>query len=158
MGQLGAEWYGYLFDRWSTQVYAEYTATICQFYESSKLYNCAYLHTIYQTGYRYRGRPIGHGADNDAEIYATGVSLVDSDNTQWRVLLRVGELNRGGAPDPKNTITPTPQDILSFDLSHSRKYAYGVFDVGAGYEKIDDQASGSSNSDARLYVQWRSAF
>ena len=34
----------------------------------------------------------------------------------------------------------------------------GVIDVGAGYEKIDDSASGVSYSVGRFYLQWRSAY
>jgi hypothetical protein len=158
LGQIGAEWSGYLFDRWSTRAYAELSGTKCQFYQSTDLYNCGYNHGIYQTGYRFRGRPIGHGADNDAQLVSAGFVLIDADDTQWRALLRFGELNRDGVPDPRNTLTPTPQDILSLDISHSRAFWFGVNDVGAGYEDVDDVVSGTSSGDGRLYVQWRSAY
>jgi hypothetical protein len=158
MGQLGIDWSGYLFDRWSSQAFLEYSGTACQFHESSKRYNCGYNHGIYETGYRYRGRPIGHGADNDAELISAGFMLVDAEDTQWRALLRVGELNAGGAPDSRNTLTPTPQDIASIDLAHSRAFRFGVLDVGLGYESIDDAVSGSSSSEGRVYVQWRSSY
>lgn len=158
MGQFGVDWSAYLFDRWSMLAFLEYSATICQFHESSKLYNCAYRHSIYKTGYRYRGRSIGHGADDDAEIFSLGLSLSDSENTQWRALLRTGELNGGGAPDPASTLTPTPQDITSFDVYHSRDFLSGVVDVGVGYEHIDDAVSGDSRSDGRVYVKWRSSY
>lgn len=32
-------------------------------------YNVAYEHAIYQSGYRYLGRPLGASADNDSEVY-----------------------------------------------------------------------------------------
>jgi hypothetical protein len=44
----------------------------------------------------------------------------------------------------------------NIDLSHSRVFSFGVIDVGAGYEQIDDLASASSFSDSRFYLQWRS--
>jgi hypothetical protein len=158
MGQLGVEWSGYLFGRWSSQAFAEYSGTSCQFHESSKLYNCGYNHSIYQTGYRFRNRSIGHGADNDAKLISAGLVLVDTDETQWRALLRFGELNAGGAPDSRNTLTPTQQDIASVDISHSRAYWFGVLDVGVGYETLDDEVSGTSSSDGRVYLQWRSTY
>jgi len=158
LGQFGAEWSGYLFDRWSTRVYGEVSATSCQFYESSEIYNCAYNHGIYQTGYRYRGRALGHGADNDTRIASLGVVAVDADSTQWQALVRFGKLNRGGAADANNSLTPTPQDMASVDVSHSRRFSFGVIDAGIGVERIDDAASGSESTDARLYLQWRSAF
>jgi hypothetical protein len=158
LGQLGVEWSGYLFDRWSSRVFAEYSGTSCQFHESSKRYNCGYNHSIYQTGYRYRERAIGHGADNDAALASVGLILVDAADTQWRALLRVGELNAGGSADSRNTLTPTAQDIASIDVSHSRAFSFGVVDIGVGYESIDDIDSDSSTSDGRLYIQWRSSY
>ena len=158
MGQIGAEWSGYLFDRWSSQAFAEYSGTSCRFHESSKLYNCAYNHGIYATGYRYRGRSIGHGADNDAQLISAGLILVDADDTQWRALIRSGEINNGGSPDPRHTLSATPQDITSIDLSHSRAFSFGVVDAGVGYERIDDLASGESMNESRIYLQWRSSY
>jgi hypothetical protein len=158
MGQFGVEWSGYLFDRWSSQAFAEFSGTTCQFHESSKLYNCAYNHGIYKTGYRFRSRSIGHGADNDAELVSAGLVLVDADDTQWRALIRLGELNAGGSADSRHTLTPTSQDITSIDLAHSRAYWFGVLEIGAGYEAIDDEVSGSSSSDGRVYLQWRSSY
>ena len=158
LGQLGMEWSGYLFDRWSSKVFAEFAGTSCQFHESSEIFNCAYNHGIYQTGYRFRSRAIGHGADNDARLISAGLILADSDNVQWRGLIRYGALNRGGSPDARNSLTPTRQDIASFDVSHSRVFSFGVIDVGAGYEKVDDSASGVAHSDIRFYLQWRSAY
>jgi hypothetical protein len=158
MGQFGVEWSSYWANRWSTHVFAEFAATSCQFYESSELFNCAYNHSIYQTGYRYRARSIGHGADNDARMISAGLSLVDAEETQWHLLLRYGELNRGGSPDDRNTLTPTPQDIASFDLTHARVFGFGQIEVGIGVEFIDDQATDTSHEDVRAFLQWRSAY
>ncbi|MDJ0751162.1 MAG: capsule assembly Wzi family protein [Woeseiaceae bacterium] len=158
IGQFGGEWSGYLRERWSTRLYAEFSGTSCQFYESSELFNCAYNHGIYETGYRYRGRSIGHPADNDARILSFGGVMLDADDTRWRFLARYGKLNRGGVPDSRNTLTSTPQDIASIDVSHSRTVPFGLIDVGIGYETVDDEQSGSSNNEARFYVQWRSSY
>ncbi len=158
LGQFGVEWSGYIANRWSTKAFVEYAGTTCQFYESSKRYNCAYNHGIYQTGYRYRERSIGHGADGDAELVSVGSTLVDTEDTQWRGVVRFGELNRGGAPDSSHSLTPTPQDILSIDLAHSRTFSFGTIEIGAGYEELDDEASGETFSDGRFYLQWRSSY
>jgi len=158
MGQFGVEWSGLIADRWSTTAFAEFAGTTCQFYESSKRFNCAYNHGNYRTGYRYRDRSIGHGADGDAELISVGTTLVDTEITQWHGVLRVGELNRGGGPDPFHSLTPTPQDILSIDVSHSRAFPFGTIEIGAGYEELDDEASGETFSDGRFYLQWRSSY
>jgi hypothetical protein len=157
LAQGGVELSGYILNKWSFRWYAEFADTKCDFLKEDG-FNCAYNHDIYKTGYRYRGRTVGHGADNDALLISTGWMMVDANDSQWRVLLRFGDLNRGGSPDSRNTLTPTPQELLSIDLSHSRAFSFGVIDAGIGYEKIDDAVSGSSNSDGRAYLQWRSSY
>jgi len=158
LGQFGAEWSGFLFNRWSARAFVEFAGTSCQFHETSELFNCAYNHTIYRTGYRYRNRVIGHTADNDARLVSVGVVTADMDDIQWRGLLRVGKLNRGGSTDIRNSLTSTPQEVASMDVSHSRVFSFGVIDAGIGYETVDDQASGTTFSDTRVYLQWRSAY
>jgi hypothetical protein len=158
LGQFGVEWTTYLFERWSARVYGEVSATSCQFHEASEIFNCAYNHGIYETGYRYRDSSIGHGADNDTRIASAGLIMVDADNVQWRALLRAGKLNRGGAPDVYNTLTPTPQELTSLDLAHSRVFGFGLVEIGAGYARLDDELSGARDGQGRFYVQWRNSF
>jgi hypothetical protein len=156
--QAGLEGTGYLLNQWSYRWYAELAGTSCDFVKSEILYNCGYRQAIYRSGYTYRGRIIGHGADNDARLVSVGWLMVDADDSQWRALVRFGDLNRGGGPDPGHSLTPTPQDLVSLDFSHSRVFPFGVIDVGAGFEQIDDMATGSSSADGRLYLQWRSSY
>ena len=156
--QAGIEGSGYLLDSWSYRWFAELAGTSCGFVKSEIRYNCGYRQRIYKSGYTYRGRIIGHGADNDARLVSAGWMMVDESDSQWRVLLRLGDLNRGGSPDAIHALTPTPQDIVSLDVSHSRVFPFGVIDIGAGLEQIDDVASGNSSSDGRLYLQWRSSY
>lgn len=157
LAQGGLEISGYIWNKWSYRWYAELAGTSCDVLNED-IYNCAYNHDIYETGYRYRGRTVGHSADNDSLLVSTGWMMVDERDTQWRLLLRFGELNRGGPPDTRNSLTATPQDIASIDLSHSRVFSFGVIDAGIGYETIDDAASGESLNDGRAYLQWRSSF
>ena len=148
---------GYLRDRWSYRWFAELAGTSCDVIKED-IFNCAYNHSIYQTGYRYRDRSIGHGADNDARVVSAGLSLVDASETEWHVLLRYGKLNRGGPPDDTNTLTPAPQDTVSIDVTHGRLFLFGRVDFGIGIEVIDDAATGASSEDFRGFLQWRSAY
>ena len=50
----------------------------------------------------------------------------------------------GGSPDPFHTLTPTPQDLISIDLAHSRVFYIGTVEIGAGFEELDDAASGDT--------------
>ena len=156
LGQAGAERTAYLGDRWSARFFGELSATSCQFYESSEIFDCAYNHSIYRTGYRYRGRAIGHGVDGDARLVSAGLIAVDADGTEWQLLLRYGKLNRGGAPDPRHSLTPTPKRLFSIDLMHARTLPFGSVDAGLGYEEANDLDNGSGSSGMRFYLQWRS--
>lgn len=155
--QLGIDGSGYLANRWSYRWFAELAGTSCDFI-SDDLFNCAYRQGIYQSGYTYRRRIIGHGADNDARLVSAGWVIIDERDSQWRAILRFGDLNRGGPPDAGHSLSPTPQEIISLDVSLSRVFSFGVVDVGAGYEEVDDEASGTSQSDGRLYLQWRTSY
>jgi hypothetical protein len=91
-------------------------------------------------------------------MLSAGVLLIDRDETQWQGLLRYGELNRGGEPDSRNSLTPTRKTLLSFDLVHSRVFRIGVIEFGAGMERLDDDLSGKSIGSGRAYLQWRSGY
>ncbi|MEM7671429.1 MAG: capsule assembly Wzi family protein, partial [Pseudomonadota bacterium] len=97
LGQLGVEASGTV-AMTSWRGFLEFAGTTCQFYESSSRPNCGYNNTIYQTGYRYRGRSIGHSADNDAEVISLGGMAVEPDGDSWIAILRIAELNNDGPP------------------------------------------------------------
>jgi hypothetical protein len=157
LGMFGLEWSGYLDNRWSARFFAEYADTTCEFYKSDDAPNCAYNHIIYRTGYRYKGRAIGHPGDSDVDMVTVGWVMIDPDATEWRVLLRAGELN-DERTDLRHTLTPTPQDIASIDIAHARSFSFGRLELGLGYEQIDDLASGEDEGNVRVYLQWQSRF
>ena len=155
--QVGVEGTGYLRDTWSFRWFAELAGTSCDFVHDD-IYDCGYRQSIYQSGYTFRGRIIGHGADNDARLVSAGWFMVDENDSQWRLLLRYGDLNRGGSANASHSLTMTPQEIASIDISHSRVFPFGVLDLGVGFEQLDDTSSGATSSDERLYLQWRSSY
>jgi hypothetical protein len=86
---------------------------------------------------------------------STGFVLVSQKDTQWHVLFRTGDLNRGGAA--RNTLTPIPLELNSIDLTHTRAVGkLGWLDVGLGYEQLKDGLTGDETSDARGFITWRS--
>ena len=139
---------------WSYRAYAELAGTSCNFL-TDDIFNCAYNHGIYETGYRFRGKSVGHGADNDALIASLGFALVTPNAHEVRALLRFGDLNRGGGPDPRNTLTPTPLELFSIDLAYSLPIWKGVIDFSAGVEQLSDVSLDRTNSDFRAFLQWR---
>lgn len=158
IGQLGLEIFGHINDRWSYRVYLEGTETTCAFYSSEVRYNCAFNHSIYQSGYRYRGRVVGHSADNDARIGALGFLLVSEREHSLQGYVRAGRLNRGGPPDPANSLTPLPQDLLSVELMATYVFRFGRLEIGAGYDELGGGPQIQSSNAAKAFIQWRSDY
>lgn len=158
LGQIGIEGSGYMLDRWSYRWYLEAAATNCEFWKSEDNWNCGYNHSVYETGYRYFGRVIGHTADNDSRVGTLGMVLVNREESSWQGKVRYGHLNRGGAADPANSLTPLRQEIVQIELIHNRVTQIGQFGFGIGYERTDDFSASQSSNDARAFIQWRSDY
>jgi hypothetical protein len=156
MAQGGIESSGYVRNRWSYRWFVEFAYNACDALKSDQRFNCAYNHTIYETGYRYYSRVIGHGAENDARIASLGIVLTNTEATTWQFLFRTGELNRGGAPDIRNTLTTTKRDLVSADIQVGTTTKFGRMELGVGYEEIEDEVSGLKTDDTRVFLSWTS--
>ena len=156
--QLGIEHWGTIGDL-SHRTHFEVTESTCReggFGFSDEVPNCAYNHSIYRTGYRYYGRAIGHPGDGDTLAYSFGSTLVQSAGSVWNVLLRYMEINRVGSPDPRHTLSPTPQELVDIQFSHERMTKFGRFSAGLGYGRLENQETGISDSDMSGFIQWSS--
>jgi hypothetical protein len=156
--QLGIEHWGKL-GGLSHRTHFEVSDSTCReggFGSSDMIPDCAYEHHIYQTGYRYNGRAIGHPGDGDTLSYSLGSTLVQSTGPVWNVLLRYMEINREGLPDSRHSLSSTPQEQMDLQISHERMTAYGRFHAGLGARRLEDKASGESNSDFTAFIQWSS--
>jgi hypothetical protein len=102
---------------------------------------------------------IGHGAEEDARIGSLGIVFSNSEATTWQFLVRLGDLNRDGLPNERNlrnTVTIAPQELMSADIQFGTSTRFGRFELGVGYEEIDDEASGLKTDDTRAFVSWSS--
>ena len=158
IGQFGLDFNGRLGQNWSWRAYLEGADTTCAFNTTKPIYNCAYDHFIYQSGYRYHGRVIGAGVDNDARVATLGFVLVAADGDSWQGYVRSGRLNRGGTMDPANSLTPLPQDVLNVEVSYSRIFRYGLLEFGLGYDRFHGNSEATSSNGARGFIQWRSDY
>lgn len=157
LGQIGFEVSGYIHSA-SYRAFAEFSGTACQFYETSSRPNCGYNNDIYRTGYRYKGRSIGHGADNDAETLTVGALIAESDGDVWQATLRSFDLNNQGAPDVANTVSSVPAKLDSIEVSYRRSLQVGEIEIGAGLSRFEDVTSSETDSDTRLFINWRAPF
>lgn len=165
LGQFGLETTGYLqrFGGW--RVFFEWADTECDFHLYRSVRgdndpgdhnpNCAYNHPIYDTGYRYRDRSIGHSFDNDASVFTLGGMLVDQQERFWLATLAYGNLNRHGAPDSANPVAIGKTRYREIEVSHRRGWLGGELALGAGYEQREDTLTEQSDDDIRVFARWR---
>ena len=121
---------------------------------SDKKPNCAYNHPLYPTGYRYNKRVMGHSIDGDGRSYSVGSTLVQAAGHTWNVALRYMQINREGSPDPRHSLSATPQDRADVQVTHERLTRFGRFHLGVGYSYVDDEASGTDSSDFTGFIRW----
>ena len=133
------------------RVFAEYADLTSYWWTGDpRARNITYGHHIYGEGYRYRGRPIGHWADQDSQILSLGGLLQRKDGIGWGATLRTGELNAGplqnapphnggvGSSTVSNGITT---DYFSIDIFNARQYPqYGLsVHTSLGWESLKPQ-------------------
>lgn len=108
----GGSWRGYL----------EFSNTTIQFWHGTPDYNVVYEHHLYRSGYRYRGRVLGHAMDNDGSAISLGLILARHSGSTWSVRARRLELNRDGtnrAAPGGNTVAANAVDLTELALSHT---------------------------------------
>lgn len=143
----------------SYRVTLEYADTSCSFSHSEPEFDCAYESSIYTVGYRFRGRSLGHPADNDARVTSLGLLYVAPDDTYWELKARDAELNRDAAtPEAGNSLAPLAIDLLAADLSHRRPLLRGFLKAGFGAERRRTVVTGEEETDWRITAEWLGYF
>lgn len=156
--QLGIETWG-SFGSLAHRTHFELADTTCRqggFGFSDEVPNCGYEHSIYQTGYRYDARSIGHPMDGDGLSYSFGSTLVQSAGHSWNISLRYMEINRIGAKIGRHTLSFVPVRIMDLQLSHQRSTPVGQFRFGVGISDVDAPVSEHVASNATAFLQWSS--
>ena len=123
------------------RVFAEYADLTSYWWTGDpRTRNISYGHHIYNDGYRYRGRPVGHWADQDSQIISIGGILQRMDGIGWGGTLRTGKLNEDGSG--RNSVSDnTSTDYFSFDVFNARQYPQYDLSVhtSLGWESLQPQ-------------------
>lgn len=98
-------------------------------------YNILYNHSIYQTGYRYRGRAIGATWDNDSKVTSVGFVGQLDNGDQLDICYSHGEINSdslNGSPS-KHSITTTGAKFSRLSTKWRRSFPWGQVQLDARY-------------------------
>ncbi|SCX97882.1 capsule assembly Wzi family protein [Thiohalorhabdus denitrificans] len=155
MAQAGLETWGAMPVLSGTfRLYAEAVET--SLYDSDQpnnvLFNTGYEHHVYQDGYRYRGRSLGHSADNDTTLTSLGGVFALSSGMTWHTVLRWGKINRDGAGG--NPLFPEGADLYGGSLSGEVPTGYGAFKAGVEVHRVDPHQD-SADTDRTVFFRWR---
>ena len=130
------------------RVFAEYADLTSYWWTGDpRTRNISYGHHIYGDGYRYRGRPIGHWADQDSQIISIGGILQRMDGIGWGATLRTGKLNEDGSG--RNSASDnTSTDYFSFEVFNARQYPQYDLSVhtSLGWESLQPQGTAKDDS------------
>ncbi len=147
-------------DRLGTwRAYLEWTDTECNFRlygsvrgDDDRRPGCAYNHPTYKTGYRYKGRAIGHSFDGDSSVFTLGGALTGHAGNKWVVSAAAGNLNRRSAKP--STTAENKTRYRAFNLSYRRPLWVGDLFTGVGYDYRKDTVTGAKIDDFQFFVEW----
>jgi hypothetical protein len=156
LGLFGLETWGTWGDHsWRGTV--EYADTACDFVNSQPDFGCAYENSIYTTGYRFRGRAIGHSMDGDGEMISSSLMLLGSTGHRWQLTARDVKLNRAGQ-SAGHTLSPSAaakvQDVVA---THDRAYPWGNITALVGYAEASGTPADALQDGFRGSLSWRRA-
>jgi hypothetical protein len=132
LSQAGLEFSVALSSGNSLNMFVEHTNTIAGSI-GGKQFNTAYDHSVYTTGYRYRGRSMGATYDNDAKVYAGGISYQFGHSAQKfsSVISRI-ELNTDASAGG-NAVSSDVLDLYAINLSYQQLVFNGKLNVMTSY-------------------------
>lgn len=156
--QAGIEFYGGD-SRLSHRTHIEVSETSCRdggLGFSELVPDCGYEHSIYRSGYRYRGKSIGHGQDSDGLSFSLQTTLVQSSEQIWTISVRHMQVNRSGSSDRPHVLAMTPEDVIDAALSVRRATRVGFITAGIGVRQIDRTGGDGTENKMTALLQWSS--
>jgi Capsule assembly protein Wzi len=109
----------------------EYTNTTADAFETV-IPNITYEHSVYQSGYRHRGRSLGASFDNDSEVVSLGVAYQQANGSLNSLRLSYLQLNEDG--DARgNTVSSTANNLYLAELFHQCFVFDGRLKAGFSY-------------------------
>ena len=133
---------------------AEYADTAASVLSSDKKFNQFYEHTVYTTGFRYRGRSLGHTLDNDAKLASLVLSLTDARDWTYRLGYHHARLNRDDVP-AGNRVSRTAETINLVEFGLDVPWERSLLSLGLRLQ--DDQPDTPDEKDFLFAAEasWR---
>lgn len=157
MRQYGLEgWYG-LSNGDMLRGFIEYTDSTCGAGRNPPQYFCAYEHSVFFEGYRYRDLPIGSAADADSILRTVGLRWVRHAGDEWQLKLQNGHFNRGDVVHPYDPVSGAGSSLYeSAQVEYRRRLFGGDLRVQLGAER-QRPPEAIANGRGFGYITWSKA-
>jgi len=119
--------------------------------------NVAYEHSVFQTGYRYRGRVMGASVDNDSKVYSLGGAYQQTDGQLSSFTINYMQLNVDGSAGG-NTVSLDAKNLFYFELNHQMFLLGGQFNVGASYQSKGLNTPQKGINQTAVFTSWKYRF
>ena len=110
----------------------EYTNTTADAFKDV-IPNITYEHSVYTSGYRYRGRVLGATFDNDSEVITLTSAYQQNNGKLSELSLNYMKLNEDGEAIG-NTVSASAQSLYVIQLNHQQFFCDGQLKVGISYQ------------------------
>lgn len=143
-GEKGANW----------RLTAEYSNTISKDYwfSGQQRFNLIYEHFIYRTGYRFKGRTLGHSLDNDSKLLSIVAEYQDADGWQYILKYHRVKINIDGAG--KNPLSLPRKDFSIFEASVLGKLGFGDIKIDLRHASDGLPSLGHTGAFTSVGVNW----
>jgi len=143
-GESGASW----------RLTAEYTDTAdtLVWLFGERKYNVMYEHFIYQTGYRYKDRTLGHSLDNDSKLISVVAQYRDANGWDYTAKYHHAEINVDGRG--KNFVSIPSKNIEIFEASAQGDVGFGNIKLDLRYASNGLSSLDNNGSSTSIGIGW----
>ncbi|WP_417624793.1 capsule assembly Wzi family protein [Paremcibacter congregatus] len=152
---IGASLYGpYGDDGASWRLTTEYSDTTSRhaWLFGKRKNNTLYEHFIYKSGYRYKGRSLGHSLDNDSKLISVIVQYQGSNDWEYTAQYHYADINVDG--NGKNTVSVPNKRISIFEVLLQRNIGFGKIKIDLRHSGKNISTLGSSSAFTSCGVLW----
>lgn len=120
----------------------------------NRAFNVAYNHGIYRSGYRYKGRSMGHAMDGDGLMSSLGAFIVKENGDLYGMKLRSYKINRDGRGPNSVSIDPLEGNSIEFFAEFTvadgllKSWNESDLKVNLGVHYIDEKNLRTARSDS----------
>jgi len=136
--------------------FVEYLNTTAGSFNEAQ-YNTAYSHSVYQTGYRFRGRVLGASYDNDSKVTSVGVSLNQADNQSYSLVVNNMQLNTDNGQGG-NTVSLGAQSLYRIELNYQTVCMGGRLNLGLSRLSEELVMPNEDVEQSAFYAAWEYRF